>query len=243
MATAAAALVLQKYGTLPRNIPLSVVFPSSLPGQWEDFRRSGLPTSMGLVDRAARRLTPHPTPPSVLEAFASGNPMAEFVDPTSGRRCVLDFLRKILIAFPDANGSKVGVQAFYWVEEDGELFMSASLGGVNGASVVQSFLGPAQGRLAVTSLRRCRHRAALVFGFLDKMKYRDTWLFGWYGASSADVEEATNGGDVPDNWQLIGPEMAHGRGVHVSAVDYLQARYDRLRLCPPSLSCVVFLES
>jgi hypothetical protein len=223
-AVATASLVIQEAGNLPYDIPVEEVFPSSLPRQWRDFKRSGPPKNIGMIENE-RIFPPIPClPASVTEAFAAGNPVAEFFE-TSGTRVILDFLHKVWIR-DDAKEATKRAFAFYWVDADGRFFMSARLGSADEASVRRAFNGQSQGRLAIKEVRRrCQHREVLIMEFLRKMVYRRAaWLFGWYGASPAEVEEVTDGGEVPANWQLVGAELAHGRGIHVSALDCLEAR-------------------
>jgi hypothetical protein len=218
---AVASLLLQEAGNLPSDIPVQEVFPSSLQRQLRDFRSSGPPRKIGMIVNT-KIGRPISLPDQVTEAFAAGNPTAEFVL-HSGTRVILDFLRKIAICDDEKEGTTSSFP-LYWVDADGRFFTSARLGGVDEDSVRRSFDRPSQGRLAIKEVRRCRHREVLINGFQDKMSYRGSWLFGWYGASPAEVNVVADGGEVPANWQLIGAERAHGHGVHVSTLDCLEAR-------------------
>ncbi|KAG2596898.1 hypothetical protein PVAP13_5KG188300 [Panicum virgatum] len=106
---------------------------------------------------------------------------------------------------------------FYWVDDDGWIFLPTLWGDVDEASVRNALDGPSSdGRLAITAVSRCRHREARAVAFLDKMKGRGAWVFGWCGAAAHDVQATADGGDLRVNWPLLGAVRAHGRGVHLS---------------------------
>ena len=88
--------------------------------------------------------------------------------------------------------------------------------GVDEDAVRRVFEGSCGGFNAITAVRRCRHREARAVAFLDKMKGRGAWVFGWCGAAAHDVQATADGGDLRVNWPLLGAVRAHGRGVHLS---------------------------
>ncbi|CAO2198270.1 unnamed protein product [Urochloa humidicola] len=198
---------------LPPCIPIEETFPRSLPRQWSDFRRSGPPIKFGLIADVGFFLHAK-TPSSIMrEAFASGKGIIV------GKEMIYDFLRKVVIHLDDKGVPRV-IGACYWVDADGFLFAPTLFGGVDESAVRRVFDGSSHGSLAITAVRRCHHREVRTLGFLERMKSRDEWTFGWYGAAAADVEAAADGGDLRMNWPLLGSHKAHGRGLHVSPQEH-----------------------
>jgi hypothetical protein len=148
-------------------------------------------------------------------AFAAGKPIVdiELKGSGGGRRMLL---RKAVVLLDD-KGAPTHTCALYWVDTDGFLFSPTLYGGMDEDAVRRVFDGSCCGFFAITAVRRCRHREERTLGFLERMKSRAEWLFGWYGAAPADVEAAADGGGLRTNWSLLPAHQAHGRGLHVSA--------------------------
>nr|CAB3476924.1 unnamed protein product [Digitaria exilis] len=72
----------------------------------------------------------------------------------------------------DAGGTIMETLGFYWVDDDGWIFLPTLWGDVDEAAVRKALDGPSDGRLDITAVRRCHHREARAVGFLDKMKGR-----------------------------------------------------------------------
>jgi hypothetical protein len=49
-AVVTASLLIQEAVNLPYDVPVEEVFPSSLPRQWRDFKRSGSPKDIGMIE-------------------------------------------------------------------------------------------------------------------------------------------------------------------------------------------------
>ncbi|CAO2162179.1 unnamed protein product [Urochloa humidicola] len=195
---------------LPYGVSVEEASLASLPRQWLDFKRSRPPKKFVLIGHEEKGERPIET--SVREDFATGRPVAEVAIPNPpGSRVLYDFLRKVVLVL-DAEGAIEKTMAFYWVDDDGWIFLPVLWGDADEAKIRKAL----EGRLAVTAVRRCRHREARAVGFLDKMRGRTAWAFGWYGAAARDVQAAADGGDLAVNWALLGDVRAHGRGVHLS---------------------------
>ncbi|KAG2588051.1 uncharacterized protein LOC120673521 [Panicum virgatum] len=80
-------------------------------------------------------------------------------------------------------------------------------------AVRRVFEGSCGSFYAITAVRRCRHREERTLGFLERIKSRAEWLFGWYGAAPADVEAAADGGDLRTNLPIMPAHLAHDRVV------------------------------
>uniref|UniRef100_K3XRB4 Uncharacterized protein n=1 Tax=Setaria italica TaxID=4555 RepID=K3XRB4_SETIT len=223
MDEASASSLVRELYRLPPSIPIEETFARSLPRQWFEFQRSGPPIKIGWIFEGIFLHTKTAPPPRIMrEAFASGRAIAEYVDGPGGggKRMILDFLRKVLIVLDD-KGVPKKMCAFYWVDAYGFLFSPTLFGDVDEHAVRRAFDGSSRGSLAITAVRRCHHREARTLGFLERMKFQQKWLFGWYGAAAADVEAAADGGDLSMNWPLLGAGRAHGRGLHVSSQERL----------------------
>ena len=88
--------------------------------------------------------------------------------------------------------------------------------GMDEDAVRRVFEGSCGGFNAITAVRRCRHREERTLGFLERIKSRAEWLFGWYGAAPADVEAAADGGDLRTNLPIMPAHLAHDRGVSLA---------------------------
>lgn len=217
MDEASASSLVRKAYRLPSTISMAETFPCALPRQWFDFRRSGphLKMAMDLDGKGFRDAKKLRAYPRIREAFATGTPIVELEGP-GGRRMLLDFLRKAVVLLDDT-GAPTHYAALYWVDTDRFLFSPTLYGDMDEDAVRRVFHGSCCGFLAITAVRRCRHREERTLGFLERMKFRAKYLFGWYGAAAADVEAAADGGDLRTNWPLLPAGVAHGRGLHVSA--------------------------
>ncbi|CAL4964150.1 unnamed protein product [Urochloa decumbens] len=196
------------------------ILPGPLSRQWLDFQRSGAPVKIVLIFRD-RGMT-YGVGPSNPQTIAAKKPIMKWVLPC-GTTLLLDFVHMVCIEF-GAGGYAKRTLSFYWVDDEGSFFSPVGFGGSE-ASVRKAFDRSSGGYLSVTAVRRCRHREARACGFLKK----PTWAFGWYGAEPGDLDAAAGGGEVRTNLQLLdlagaraGRPWAHGRGLHVSAVDRLQ---------------------
>jgi hypothetical protein len=195
---------------IPYGVSVEEASLSSLPRQWRQFNRSRRPKKLVLIghEEKGERIIE----PEVREAFAAGKPVVKMtVAKPEGSSMFYDFLRKVVLLL-DGEGTIQKTMGFYWVDDDGWIFLPTLWGDVDEASVRKAL----DGRLAITAVRRCRHREARAVGFLDTMKGRGAWVFGWYGAAAHDVQAAADGGDLTVNWPLLGDVRAHGRGIHLS---------------------------
>ena len=215
MGVTSASSMLREAVGLPYGVSVEEASLSSLPRQWRDFNRSRPPKKFVLIghEEKGERLIES----GVKEAFSAGKPVVRMAVSKPEGACVFyDFLRKVVLVL-DGEGTIKKTTEFYWVDDDGWIFLPTLWGDVDEASVRKALDGPSSdGRLAITAVSRCRYREARAVAFLDKMKGRGAWVFGWYGAAAHDVQAAADGGDLRVNWPLLGAVRAHGRGVHLS---------------------------
>lgn len=75
----------------------------------------------------------------------------------------MDFLRRVAV-YLDDKGAPTHTIALYWVDADGFLFSPMLFGDVDEDAVRRMFDGSSHGSLAITAVRRCRHREARTIG-------------------------------------------------------------------------------
>lgn len=216
--------LMRQHGGLPEGMPPREMFPSSVVHQWEDFVRSASPTMIFLEKDGRTEEVPEEVVAAVRESFDGGRPLLETVLP-DGRRVLFDFVRKLCIEIGSGEDAALKTSAVNWVDEDLCFYSGIRFfGNVDEDSVRYRVANLSNNRLEIISIRRCYEHSPTSKAFRNKWHLSATRMCGWYGGKLADVNAVANGGQFKINWQLLGAQQAHGRGVHLSPMHHLMKK-------------------